>query len=142
MKNNWRKQGAESDENEDEDNIDFFNEDEDNIDLFNEDEKEDGGVMYGDYFTNDEMEWCEKSDENESSEDEETTVKDGSKKDLLASDSDSKITEKELKSSHEFKEERLPKNINRLKEVAIGLKPWQMTGEVAAMVRRVNSRSI
>ena len=63
MKNNWRKQGAESDENEDEDNIDFFNEDEDNIDLFNEDEKEDGGVMYEDYFTNDEMEWCEKSDD-------------------------------------------------------------------------------
>ena len=50
LKNNWRKQGAESDENKDEDNIDFFNEDEDNIDLFNEDEKEDGGVMYGDYF--------------------------------------------------------------------------------------------
>ena len=58
LKNNWRKQGAESDENEDEDNIDFFNEDEDNIDLFNEDEKEDGGVMYGDYFTNDVTNAC------------------------------------------------------------------------------------
>merc|ERR1719186_58481 len=49
------------------------------------------------------------------------------------------MMEKELKSSHELKEERLQKKISRLEEVAIGPKPWQMTGEVAATERQANS---
>ena len=74
--------------------------------------------------SDDEMEeGGEESDENESSEDEETTAKDGGKKDLLASDSDLEMMEKELKSSHELKEEMLQKKISRLEEVAIWPKP-------------------
>merc|ERR1719186_1577103 len=49
------------------------------------------------------------------------------------------MMEKKLKSSHELKEERLQKKISRLEEVAIGPKPWQMTGEVAATGRQANS---
>jgi len=61
------------------------------------------------------------------------------KQNLLGSDSDSDGEEKEVKSSHQLKEERLQKKISRLEEVAIGEKPWQMTGEVDASARQINS---
>jgi len=167
-------------------------EDEDNMDLFDgEEEEEDGGVMYGDYFTNevprdpkeemakeeaaddylqkmmkkmrktngpkdstqedsDEMnldDHEEESDEEtgdkeESDDDQKETINMGGKvhkKNLLGSDSESDTEEKEVKSSHELKEERLQKKISRLEEVAIGEKPWQMTGEVDAAARDINS---
>merc|ERR1712025_407201 len=44
-----------------------------------------------------------------------------------------------VKSSHEVSEERLAKKISKLEERAVGAKPWQMGGEVAAPVRPENS---
>lgn len=163
-------------------------EDEDNMDLFDgEEEEAEGGVMYGDYFTNevpndpkeelakeeaaddylqsmmkklrnknapedstkedsdDEMildDQEEESNEETGDEDDKKTNDDSGKvhkQNLLASDSDSDGEEKEVKSSHELKEERLQKKISRLEEVAIGAKPWQMTGEVDAAARQINS---
>merc|ERR1712025_1457966 len=55
---------------------------------------------------------------------------------LPSSDEDE---EAEPKSSYEIAQERLKKKISHLEEAAVGEKPWQMGGEVAAPVRPENS---
>ena len=55
----------------------------------------------------------------------------------LFEESEGSEDEGEPESRHEKAEERLKKRIQRLEEMAIGDKPWQMTGEVAAPIRQV-----
>ena len=45
----------------------------------------------------------------------------------------------EMKSTHELRNERLQKKIKEIENQAINEKPWQMTGEVAAIERPDNA---
>jgi len=65
----------------------------------------------------------------------------GSKKahKLLPSDDEDSDDEQVVKSKHELQQERLVKKIAHLEEAAVGSKPWQMGGEVAAPSRGENS---
>ena len=59
---------------------------------------------------------------------------------LLPSDDEEDLDEEQvLKSKHELQQERLAKKIAHLEEAAVGSKPWQMGGEVAAPARAENS---
>ena len=140
--------------NKDKDND---SEDEDPIDMFDEIPDKEEAIMYKEYFSNDiegerngeelngdEEDGNEESDsggeeESEESDNEEMETKDAvSKKNKLLPSSDEE-DDGPVKSSHEVSEERLAKKISRLEENAVGEKPWQMGGEVAAPVRPENS---
>ena len=131
-----RKVTKPSEDNNDDDNdVDYFGSD-------FEDEDEEGlnelkKIKYKDYFDpvtgaiNEEVD-----DDN---------FRNENSKDLLKSDSenDDEMSEKEdlgeIKSSHELKTMRLQKKIKAMEENAIEVKPWQMTGEVAAVERPQNA---
>jgi len=121
---------------------------EDFLDLFEDmTEDDDKRVMYTDYFDKDESsheadgsesDEEESNDENEMSDMEtESSGLTGGKKSLLPSSDEE--DEAEPKSTHEIAKERLKKKISHLEEAAVGEKPWQMGGEVAAPVRPENS---
>jgi len=116
------------------------------IDMFDDIPDPVGNIMYKEYFDRDvpadEYEENEDSDEYQDDEEEGNDVEDNysrkKNKNKLLHSSDEE-DDGPVKSSHEVIEERLAKKISRLEEVAIGEKPWQMTGEVAAPVRPENS---
>jgi len=123
-------------------------EDEDAIDMFDEIPDNEDRIMYKQYFDrdgntnnrdredgNDSLDEEEEENENEMAEDIQTSKK-SFKKLLPSSDEED---EGPAKSNHEVAQERLAKKISRLEDVAIGAKPWQMGGEVAAPVRPENS---
>jgi len=127
-------------------------EDEDAIDMFDEipDSKE--AIMYREYFDNKENHESDEEDEDEDEIKYEGSEYGGSDNEVSDSDDNSKkkVSSKLLpssdeeddgvvKSSHEVSEERLAKKISKLEERAVGAKPWQMGGEVAAPVRPENS---
>jgi len=127
--------------------------DEDLLDLFEDiPEGDEKRVMYKEYFDRKQALYNEadEADEDEADEDDadeeetdeesskEDSVKPKSKQKLLDSSEDEENDEVP-KSSHEIAQERLDKKISRLEEVAVGEKPWQMGGEVAAPVRPENS---
>merc|ERR1719422_2362822 len=121
--------------------------------MFDEIPDKEEAIMYKEYFSNDieggkngEESNCDEEDGNEESEsggEEESEESDNeemetndavSKKNKLLPSSDEE-DDGPVKSSHEVSEERLAKKISRLEENAVGEKPWQMGGEVAAPVR-------
>jgi len=127
-------------------------EDEDAIDMFDEipDSKE--AIMYREYFDNKENHESDEEDEDEDEIKYEGSEYGGSDNEVSDSDDNSKkkVSSKLLpssdeeddgvvKSSHEVSEERLAKKISKLEERAVGVKLWQMGGEVAAPVRPENS---
>lgn len=127
-------------------------EDEDAIDMFDEipDSKE--AIMYREYFASKENHESDEEDEDEDEIKYEGSEYGGSDNEVSDSDDNSKkkVSSKLLpssdeeddgvvKSSHEVSEERLAKKISKLEERAVGAKPWQMGGEVAAPVRPENS---
>jgi len=128
-------------------------EDEDIIDMFDEMPDDEDNIMYKEYFDKDEAivnneDGDESGDEEEESQGEEEEMeedeiensemksKKSSNKLLPSSDEED---DGPVKSSHEVAQERLAKKISRLEENAVGAKPWQMGGEVAAPVRPENS---
>merc|ERR1719186_238659 len=123
-------------------------EEEDAIDMFDEIPDDEDKIMYKQYFDRHEInegdqdgEYDEGEDgEEEDGEDEPEgntmSTKKSSNKLLPSSDEED---EGPAKSNHEVAQERLAKKIGRLEEVAVGVKPWQMGGEVAAPVRPENS---
>jgi len=129
-------------------------EDEDQIDMFDEIPDKEEAIMYKEYFSNDyegrkdaeEMDGDEEDESGEStggeveeSDDEELESNETViKKNKLLPSSDEE-DDGPVKSSHEVSEERLARKISRLEENAVGVKPWQMGGEVAAPVRPENS---
>jgi len=128
--------------------------DEDQIDMFDEIPDKEEAIMYKEYFSNDyegrkdaeEMDGDEEDESGEStggeveeSDDEELESNETViKKNKLLPSSDEE-DDGPVKSSHEVSEERLARKISRLEENAVGVKPWQMGGEVAAPVRPENS---
>jgi len=126
-------------------------EDEEAIDMFDEipDSKE--AIMYREYFDNKENDESDEEDEDEDEirdegseyggSDNEVSDRDNSKKNVFSKLLPSSDEEDDgvVKSSHEVSEERLAKKISKLEERAVGAKPWQMGGEVAAPVRPENS---
>jgi len=80
-------------------------------------------------------------DEEEEGENSQNDLAGGQKKPrkLLPSDDEDSDEEQVVKSKHEVQQERLAKKIAHLEEAAVGSKPWQMGGEVAAPSRGENS---
>merc|ERR1719466_615218 len=118
-------------------------EEEDAIDMFDEIPDDEDKIMYKQYFDRHETNEGDQDgeyDEDEDGEDEPEgntmSTKKSSNKLLPSSDEED---EGPAKSNHEVAQERLAKKIGRLEEVAVGAKPWQMGGEVAAPVRPENS---
>lgn len=123
--------------------------DENVIDMFDDIPDPEGNIMYKEYFDKDdpgaEDEDNEGSDEYQDEEEESNDMSmqeenNSRKKNInqLLPSSDEE-DDGPVKSNHEVTEERLAKKISRLEEVAVGDKPWQMSGEVAAPVRPENS---
>jgi len=123
--------------------------DENVIDMFDDIPDPEGNIMYKEYFDKDdpdaEDEENEGSDEYQDEEEESNDMSlqeenNSRKKNInqLLPSSDEE-DDGPVKSNHEVTEERLAKKISRLEEVAVGDKPWQMSGEVAAPVRPENS---
>ena len=127
----------------------------DGMELFEEDgDSNEKRVMYKEYFDKDMKAGDDASEEGDSDEAEndeqdeedmedcndekEDETNDKPRKFLLSDDEDDS-TEAVTKSSHEVAEERLVRKISRLEEVAVGSKPWQLGGEVAASLRQENS---
>jgi len=121
-------------------------ENEDFLDLFEDiPEDDEQRVMYKEYFDRKQS----LDDENDEEEadieetDEELINEEDKEKQIprqkLLDSSDDELDDEVPKSSHEIAKERLDKKISRLEEVAVGEKPWQMGGEVAAPVRPENS---
>uniref|UniRef100_A0A0K2UEK6 U3 small nucleolar ribonucleoprotein protein MPP10 n=1 Tax=Lepeophtheirus salmonis TaxID=72036 RepID=A0A0K2UEK6_LEPSM len=116
------------------------------VDMFEENEedamKENNQIMYSDYFQNESI-----SHENEvlkaSGMKERKVLKqdDSENKPLniFEYDDDSSDNEATNKSSHEQRQERLKKKIEKLENAAIKEKEWQMTGEASATSRPENS---
>jgi len=140
--------------NKDKDNE---SEDEDQIDMFDEIPDKDEAIMYKEYFSNDnegqrdaeEMEGDEEDESAESNDGKEEESEESDNEELGSNDtvikknkllpSSDEEDDGPVKSSHEVSEERLARKISRLEENAVGAKPWQMGGEVAAPVRPENS---
>jgi len=121
---------SKSDPNEDqEDGIDYFASDLDGEDDENDDLGDDKAskVMYKDFFDAVDGSLSKK----------EIT------KNLLESDDEDKDSNEEamgeMKSSHEMRTDRLQKKIKEMEKKAVHEKPWQMTGEVAALERPDNA---
>jgi len=123
-------------------------EDEDIIDMFDEMPDDEDNIMYKEYFDKDEAivnneDGDEFGDEEEESEGEEDEIENSEMKSKKSSNKLLPSSDEEddgpVKSSHEVAQERLAKKISRLEENAVGAKPWQMGGEVAAPVRPENS---
>ena len=132
-----RKVTKPSEDNEDDDDVDYFGSD-------FEDEDEEGlnelkKIKYKDYFD------PVTGTINEEEIDDTNNFRNENSQDLLKSDSelDDDESEKEdlgeIKSSHELKTMRLQKKIKAMEENALEVKPWQMTGEVAAVERPENA---
>ena len=83
----------------------------------------------------------DEEEEEEEGEDGNEELAGGQKKShkLLPSDDEDSDEEQVVKSKHELQQERLAKKIAHLEEAAVGSKPWQMGGEVAAPSRAENS---
>eukprot|EP00092_Neocalanus_flemingeri_P031592 GFUD01034310.1.p1 GENE.GFUD01034310.1~~GFUD01034310.1.p1 ORF type:complete len:666 (+),score=304.77 GFUD01034310.1:38-2035(+) len=125
-------------------------EDEDAIDMFDEIPDNEDQIMYKQYFDKDAI---KDGDQDEDIEDEDESEDGEEGDDTMAADSSipkQKSSHKLLpssdeeddgpvKSNHEVAQERLAKKISRLEENAVGAKPWQMGGEVAAPMRQENS---
>jgi len=139
--------------NKDKDNE---SEDEDQIDMFDEIPDKEEAIMYKEYFSNDnegqrDAEEMEGDEEDESAESNDGKEEESEESDEELESNDTVIKTNKLlpssdeeddgpvKSSHEVSEERLARKISRLEENAVGAKPWQMGGEVAAPVRPENS---
>jgi len=140
--------------NKDKDNE---SEDEDQIDMFDEIPDKEEAIMYKEYFSNDnegqrdaeEMEGDEEDESAESNDGKEEESEESDNEELGSNDtvikknkllpSSDEEDDGPVKSSHEVSEERLARKISRLEENAVGAKPWQMGGEVAAPVRPENS---
>jgi len=140
--------------NKDKDNE---SEDEDQIDMFDEIPDKEEAIMYKEYFSNDnegqrdaeEMEGDEEDESAESNDGKEEKSEESDNEELGSNDtvikkkkllpSSDEEDDGPVKSSHEVSEERLARKISRLEENAVGAKPWQMGGEVAAPVRPENS---
>jgi len=132
-------------------------EDEDQIDMFDEIPDKEEAIMYKEYFSNDnegqrdaeEMEGDEEDESAESNDGKEEESEESDNEELGSNDtvikknkllpSSDEEDDGPVKSSHEVSEERLARKISRLEENAVGAKPWQMGGEVAAPVRPENS---
>lgn len=131
-------------------------EDEDAIDMFDEIPDNEDTIMYKEYFDKDNTETegegfendkdQESDGDDQEGEDEEGESDEEPEGNLMNKKSSNKLLpssdEEEdgpTKSSHEIAEERLAKKISRLEENAVGAKPWQMGGEVAAPIRPENS---
>jgi len=132
-------------------------EDEDQIDMFDEIPDKEEAIMYKEYFSNDNDGQRDAEEMDGDEEDESGETNDGKEEDSESEGSDNEesndtvIKKNKLlpssdeeddgpvKSSHEVSEERLARKISRLEENAVGAKPWQMGGEVAAPVRPENS---
>lgn len=129
-------------------------EDENGLDLFEEDaDDDDQQVMYKEYFDEgddkDEREDESDSDEEDDGADDEDEADDSDEESAEAKDtkpsvkllpSDDDEPDGELvRSSHEAEQERLARRVGRLEEAAVGAKPWQLGGEVAAGTRQENS---
>jgi len=126
-------------------------EDEDAIDMFDEIPDNEDTIMYKEYFDKDQSgtnqeddEYAE--DEESEGEDEEMEEDEFESSEVMSKKSSNKLlpsSDEEddgpVKSNHEVAQERLAKKISRLEENAVGAKPWQMGGEVAAPVRPENS---
>jgi len=130
------------------------------LDLDDEGEEDgDSRVMYSAYFNDNEEEDGddgsgsesddaedgegneEEDDDGEESEKSDSDITGSQKKSnkLLPSDDEDSDEEQAPKSKHELQQERLAKKIAHLEETAVGAKPWQMGGEVAAPARGENS---
>lgn len=128
-------------------------EDEDAIDMFDEIPDNEDTIMYKEYFDKDQASTNNEGDNDEYEEDEEGEGEDEEMEEddlesseLMSKKSSNKLLpssdeedEGPVKSNHEVAQERLAKKISRLEENAVGAKPWQMGGEVAAPVRPENS---
>jgi len=122
-------------------------EDEDAVDMFDEIPDNEEAIMYKQYFDKDEKLQSEdkgsydddeeQESESEEEEEPENNMMKASKSKLLPSSDEE--DDGPVKSTHEVSEERLARKISRLEENAVGAKPWQMGGEVAAPVRPENS---
>ena len=110
---------------------------------FNENEEEDGDDGSG--SESDDAEDGEgneeEDDDGEESEESDSDITGSQNKSnkLLPSDDEDSDEEQAPKSKHELQQERLAKKIAHLEETAVGAKPWQMGGEVAAPARGENS---
>ena len=134
------------DDKDEEDAIDMFAEEDDDgeqramyKEYFDKDAEADNGGE-GDDEDDEEDEGDLEDDEEEEEGDEDLSeAPNVSSKRLLLSDDEDADTEEIAKSSHEVATDRLTRKISRLEETAVGSKPWQMGGEVAAGLRQENS---
>jgi len=113
----------------------FFDDQEGNEEGGDADDKSDSDDAQGGEDDDDE------NDDEEEGEDGGKDIAGGQKKShkLLPSDDEDSDEEQVVKSKHELQQERLAKKIAHLEEAAVGSKPWQMGGEVAAPSRAENS---
>jgi U3 small nucleolar RNA-associated protein MPP10 len=129
-------------------------EDENDVDLFEEDADDDEQqVMYKEYFN--EGDGKDEEEDEPDSDEEDDGADEAGEADNSNEDSDEAMDEKPslkllpsdddesdsgvVRSSHEAEQERLARRVGRLEEAAVGAKPWQLVGEVAAGVRQENS---
>ena len=116
--------------------------------FFDDQEANGEGDDVDDESDSDDAEEGEEEEEDDDDAEEEEEFEDGSKNlaggskkahKLLPSDDEDSDDEQVVKSKHELQQERLVKKIAHLEEAAVGSKPWQMGGEVAAPSRGENS---